>query len=116
MAVGVASSTHALWSADPAWQEELEAAGARFESAMVGSIVNDGIKLRSWRAKLEVLRARWPESYAAYTRLDVRVAQREPEVEVVEMLSPEARADRLRALIAEAERRLQVGAVPEPSS
>jgi hypothetical protein len=111
LAAGVASSTHALWMHDESWAEELEQAAARFESMMLGAIVRDGLALRSWRAKLELLRAVAPR-YAR--RLDLHVEAVPIERELEEKLSDEQRTERLRALVAEAQRRLD-GSRTEPT-
>src|SRR4051794_16033336 len=54
LAAGVASSSwYEMVEDDPTLQADCEMALARFESAIVASIIKDGIELRSWRAKIE---------------------------------------------------------------
>ena len=61
LAAGIPSSSwYDLVDADPELQSDCERAAARFESALVGSILRDAISLKSWRAKLALLQAAAP--------------------------------------------------------
>lgn len=105
LAAGVPSSSfYVLVDGDGGFRSEIEMAEARFESLMVGSIVRDGISLRSWRAKLELLRARFPDRYGE--RLDLHVKDETEEDRLDEAYPGDALDDRFRALVSEAQERL----------
>jgi hypothetical protein len=75
LAAGVGSSTYYDWlDGDREFVSAIEMSEAKFESAMVGSIVHDGLTLRSWRAKLELLERRFPDRYGQ--RVDLTIDDR----------------------------------------
>lgn len=73
LACSVASSTfYEMIDGDPTFRDDLEIAGGRFEAAIVGSILKDAVSLKSWRAKVAILQARYPH-WNPTTKVDVSV-------------------------------------------
>jgi hypothetical protein len=129
LAVGIPSSTwYDMIEADPELQSDCERAAARFEAAMVGSILKDAFSLKSWRPKLALLQAVAPW-WVAPQKVDLdatinepsreeRMAESMTEAELdaeMERLAVEALVrlpdDRLEAALVERRRRRRAAAV-----
>jgi len=74
LAVGVPSSSwYDMLESDHELQSDCERAAARFEAALVGSILKDAFSLKSWRPKLALLQAVAPW-WVAPTKFEIDAA------------------------------------------
>ena len=74
LSVGVPSSTYYRFvDDDEAFRDAIAEAEATFERRLVVSILSDGIALKSWRAKLELLSRRFPDRWGLREKLDLSV-------------------------------------------
>ncbi len=115
LAVGIPSSSwYDLIEADPELQSDCERAAARFEAALVGSILSDAFGLKSWRPKLALLQAVAPW-WVAPTKVDIDATVNVSDVEerLANAMTPEELEAKLDKLAAEAVRRLPVEQLEE---
>ena len=106
LAVGVPSSSwYDMVEADPELQSDCERAAARFEAALVGSILKDAFSLKSWRPKLALLQAVAPW-WVVPTKVDATVQTVDEEERLANALTPEELEAKLDKLTTEAVKRL----------
>ncbi len=108
LAVGVPSSSwYDMVEADPELQSDCERAAARFEAALVGSILKDAFSLKSWRPKLALLQAVAPW-WVVPTKVDIdaTVQTVDEEERLANAMTPEQLEVALGNLAAEAVKRL----------
>ena len=74
LSVGVPSSSYyRMVDDDEAFRDAIAEAESIFERRLVVSILNDGVTLKSWRAKLELLARRFPDRWGERQKLDMTI-------------------------------------------
>lgn len=104
MSVGVSSSAYYRLAEDPAFVDAMDEATSVFARRMGAVIAKAAGSLGSWRAAAFWLERRLSSDFGP--RIDLQLGLRPPEQEIEEKLTPELRANRLRVLADEAQRRL----------